>query len=135
MIKRKFFGKKLAGRFVLNDRKSYEAFLASFDDGQEMEMTLSKKVKKRSLAQNAYYWGCVLPIISAETGHSCEELHEIYKRMFLPKQIIEYRDKHIAVPGSTPEASTTMFSEYIDRIGAEAAEMGITIPNPDQAGF
>src|SRR3990167_9114034 len=35
---------------------------------------------QRSTNQNNYYFGVVLAVISAHTGHSPQELHEIFKR-------------------------------------------------------
>ena len=85
----------------------------------------------RSLNQNSYYWGIVLPIIADYTGNTPDELHNIFKRMFLPPKITMYRNKAIKMPSSTTDLSTGGFVEYIDRIIGEAGELGVSIPPPN----
>ncbi len=132
MIKRKFFGKKLGGRFVFRDRALYDAYFGSLEEGVDLELTVAKKRKNRSIPQNSWYWGAILPVISRETGHTCEELHEIFKRMFLPRKMVVYKDKEIQLPGTTTECDTLSFSTFIEHVRAEAASMGITIPEPGE---
>jgi hypothetical protein len=130
MVKQKFTGKKENGKFVFVNRDIYARFMDSVPEGQDLEMTIGKKWRQRSIKQNAYYWSAVLPIIAADTGHTVEELHEVFKGMFLPKKIIDYRGKETAIDGSTPEQGTIEFTAYLENIRAEAASMGINIPDP-----
>ena len=81
----------------------------------------------RSLQQNKYYWLC-LNFMAEHTGHSPEELHEIFKRLYLPAKFITYKGRDIKVPGSTTELSLSDFSMYMMRISAEAAELGVVLP-------
>lgn len=83
--------------------------------------------------QNGYYWAVVLPVISNETGHTSDDLHEIYKSKFSPKRVVRDIDgrEHV-VPMSTSAMSTNEFTEYLDRIMAHAAEYGISIPPPEK---
>jgi len=86
--------------------------------------------KKRSLSQNRYYWGVVLQIISEVTEHSPEELHEVFKEMFLNKVEV----MNILVPESTTKLSKSEFCQYIDRICQWALDfLGIQIPAPNEA--
>lgn len=117
------------------DNRAFETHLASFMDGAHVFVTVDTARPTRSNNQNRYYWGVVLKLIEQHTGHSRKELHEIYKRMFLPPQIIHYMGKDIKLPASSAESDTLEFSTFVDRVRAEAATMGIDIPNPDQVQF
>lgn len=47
----------------------------------------------RSLPLNNYYWGCCLDAIAKHTGHSVDELHEIFVESMLPLVIFrDYQD-------------------------------------------
>jgi hypothetical protein len=95
-------------------------------------VTVERKQAKRSLKQNALYWGIDLPCIGDHTGHTVEELHEIFKRLFLPRKIIRYKGKDITIPGSTTDLTKGGWVEYRMRYSAEAASMGIILPDPTE---
>lgn len=105
----------------------------SSQEGKELTATFSKAKSQRTLSQNAYLWGIVYKLVGEATGHSVNEVHEILKRMFIPPRIIVYRGKELRIAGSTSNLSKIEFSEYLERIRAEAGELGITIPDPEQA--
>lgn len=94
-------------------------------------VSIEKEKQKRSLNANAYLWGVVYKIISKHTGHTEQELHEIYSRMFLKPIFITYKDKEIKLPSGTSELSKLEFIEYTDKVIAEGASMGIEIPPPN----
>ena len=69
------------------------------------------------MAQNRYYWGAYLPIISEETGENdLERLHELFKGLFLTKTIAEVLGKKVRITKSTTELSVSEFMEYITNI-------------------
>ena len=89
------------------------------------------KYRKRSNNQNEYMWGIILPLISEHTGHSVEDLHDIFKTKFLKSKLM-WRGTELVVVGSTTELSTVEFGEYLDKIIAEAGELSIEIPEADK---
>jgi len=104
-------------------------FIIHFINNQrgEFELILKKKKKQRSKAFNRYYW-VYLTIIKNETGNDENDLHDLFKRLFLnPKEIIVL-GKTIKIPGSTTDLNNTEFDEYIRKIEIET---GIKAPNPD----
>lgn len=116
----------------MRDETIFNAFLWKLKDGEEVKVKVTRRRKDRSLDQNAYYWGAVLPVISHETGHTEEELHEIFKRLFLPPRITELHRMRIKLPGSTANLSVAEFYEYVEKVRAWAAtELSINIPDPE----
>jgi len=134
-LERTFTAKVKGKSLTFNNPSLYSRHMQLFEDGDNVLVTIKRQSRSRSNRQNAYYWGVVLDIIAKDTGHTPEELHEIYKRMFLKKKIINYKGKEFPVPGTTTDQDTNEFSEYIERIRAEAASMGILVPDPDGAHF
>lgn len=111
--------------------------------------------KNRSVSQNSYYWGCVLEIISRDTGEvNKDRLHNLFKWKFSPRieikiapktQMSELFDQDTGevfgepqtvnelVPMDTSEMNTIEFEEYLENIRVfMATEYGITIPLPDK---
>lgn len=125
-----FFGYIRGGNLSLNNRQKFQEYLTTLE-GQEIRIVVKRKrFKARSLNQNAWYWGAILPEIAKHTGHTPEDLHEIYKKMFLPKRFTVYHDQEIELLPTTTTLTTAEFGEYIERIRGDAAEMGIVIPDP-----
>src|SRR4051794_1255868 len=71
-------------------KKVIAAFLQRFE-GQDVRVTFSQRTKTRSNNQNRFYWGVVLTMIAAETGHTTEEIHEYMKDKFLPKVYVSIK--------------------------------------------
>jgi hypothetical protein len=116
---------------VLRDETAWKVYLAKLPEGEEIRLRVMRKERTRSVKQNAWYWGCILPIFAEHTGHTVEEIHEIMKRLFLQRKIVSYRGREIPMPGSTSNLSVQEFSEYCERVRAEAASLGLNIPDPD----
>lgn len=89
---------------------------------------IEKEKSKRSLDQNAYLWGVVYKTIAESTGHTEQEIHEYLKRVCLPPQIAKIMGKEIKLPASTTNLDKGAFGQYIERIRAEIAPLGISIP-------
>lgn len=104
--------------------------LSKFKKGINIVVSVEKQYNKRSLNQNAYYHMC-LGIIAEYTGDSPDELHRLFKGMFLPRKDIVLNKKRYSLAGSTTELTKGQFAEYIMKISAEVALMGITLPSPE----
>lgn len=127
-----FLGEISGGRLTIRNRASMEAEIKKYDDCPAVIKIERLKIG-RSLRANAYYWGVVLATISEDTGHTQEELHDVFKKMFLPKKFIRINGKEIQLDGTTTALSREEFGQYIDRIIAEAGGMGIAIPPAESA--
>lgn len=95
------------------------------------KVTIEKSVEKRSPDQNAYLWGVVYKTISDYNGDTLEDLHDYFVRHLLPPKFIKVMGKETKIPSSTTELNKVEFGEYIERIRAEVAPMGIVIPEAD----
>jgi hypothetical protein len=109
------------------DGKRWEA-VKTFLEGQEVEITIGRRRKRRSLAQNSYYWGVVVEAIAEAAGYStAEEAHDALRLHFLEK----HRDGQMPTIRSTAELTTVEFEDYVAKCRQLGAEMfGIYIPDP-----
>jgi hypothetical protein len=122
-----FLGSIEKGVLVVRNRATMAAEIKKYDDCPTI-IKVERLKNSRSRNQNSYYWGVVLDVIANDTGHTQEELHQIFKKMFLPKIFKKLGDKTVIINGSTTALSTDEFARYIDRIIAEVSQIGIAIP-------
>jgi len=105
----------------------------SRNEGKNVQITIGDIGNKRSNNQNAYYWGCVLKLVAEHTGYSENELHEVFKNMFLPKKFVTINDREFEITKSTTQVKTTEFEEYVERIREYAgSELQVAIPLPNE---
>jgi hypothetical protein len=124
-----FRGKIQGGRIQLEQREQFAALIQRLD-GQDVEVILRKLRKQRSLNQNSYFHGVVLPLISEHTGYETEEVKEILKQMFLLVDDGKY--PHCRHTSSLDTAEMAEFTERCRRWAA--IELGVAIPDPGEAG-
>jgi hypothetical protein len=97
------------------DRRDYfEKCIKNFI-GKEISIKIKKNTETRSDRQNRYYW-LYLKIIERETGNESNDMHEYFKRLFLPPVFITVFGKEIKIPKSTTKLDKFEFGEYIRRI-------------------
>jgi hypothetical protein len=90
---------------------------------------IEQEVSTRTLSQNKLYWK-YLGIISMETGDDINDLHEFFRREFLPPKFIKVMGEERKVPRSTTELKKWEFSDYMDKICARTE-----IPIPDTEAY
>ncbi len=119
-----FYGTVKDLQIIQDNKRGYLDFLVQ-NDGKKIVQNLNLDKAKRSLDQNSLYW-LYLGVIANETGHTEEELHRIFKGLFLPKKPVVLKGKTYMLAGSTSELNKPQFSEYMMRIAAET-----NVPIPD----
>lgn len=115
---------------IVYGNENYVRHNLSKFEGKKVIVTVEKPNNKRSLNQNGYYWKC-LQIISEYTGENQDDLHRLFKGMFLTRKEVKLNGKVYSLAGSTIDLTKGQFVEYIMRIGAEAGQLGITLPSPE----
>lgn len=97
-------------------------------------LRITRKTTKRSLPQNKLMW-MWYKCIEDSTGTPANDIHEYYKSKFLcySKTIL---GKECYTVGSTTSLNTAQFTEYLNKIQADAAtELGIRLPLPEDQGY
>ena len=123
---------------LLNDsaQRLLNAAMRSFE-GQRVRVTIQKYVPQRSLEQNAYYFGVVIPafrewFLSAGTNAGEDEIHNWIKRTVW-KHTKLYIDplgnEQVEILSST-KLTTAEWARYTDITIMYAAEHGLAIPYP-----
>lgn len=114
-------------------------FFTTHKDGKYLLST--KNAKKRSLPQNAYYWGIMVPSVRNGLYHAGydevktnDDAHEVIKHLHLKKQIVnKHTGELLSVVGSTAKLSTTEFMEFVENVCRWASMyLGIVIPMPNE---
>lgn len=100
----------------------------------EYTLEIKKKVKKRTVDQNALMW-MWFTCIEDETGTLKQDVHDYYCKMFL-RRIIVINGKEETVVRTTSKLNTAEMTVFLNKIQADAAsEFGIRLPSPDDQYF
>ena len=104
-------------------------------------VTITKYKKSRSLNQNNFYHGCVVPAVKdglVDMGFDKylmdnETVHEFLKSKFLKQDVGVESGEFITITKSTAKLSTTEFIDYIAEIQAWSSTfLNIYIPDPGE---
>lgn len=73
------------GELRITHRAKFDSDIKKYFTGKHVEIIIQKKRKKRSLSQNNYYWGIVIPIVHKgfiDLGNECskEDVHDFLKK-------------------------------------------------------
>ena len=89
------------------------------------------QTRTRSIEQNAYWWGVVIPYIAEASGFTHDEAHEALKAKFLGQDDLATGLRKI---GSTARLDTKAFTELIDQVRQWAQDfLNTHIPAPNEA--
>ena len=126
---------KIKNRLPVITDKLQELF-DSFEDGQDILITIDKTPLSRSLAQNKYYHAVIKVYFfklwrSVIEGITKEMTHEMIKRNFLPFEVETPKGEIVVLYRSTKSLSTKEMGEFIDACrGYYLGETGEDIPLP-----
>lgn len=126
------------GRFRKNTKLIKQA-VQKFE-GKEVEITIKRKYKQRSLPQNAFYWGVTIPtfqnLILEAWGEikGKEETHEILKSQCHYEEKVNPATGEInRIPKSTTELTTAGWLEYEQKMKQFALDFfNATLPEPNE---
>lgn len=126
----------ISNKKVINMAEFREAF-NRLKDGKHLVTV--KDIRRRSVPQNAYYWGVIVPMVRRglyEAGYeevkTNDDAHEVMKHVHLKKRVVSRQTGDVIdLAGSSADLSIPEFAEYIERICQWAAEyLNVVIPSP-----
>lgn len=121
--------------FVVRDEKILENVIAFIrGNGYPLDVEVREHKRTRTKKQNSLYWS-LLGIIAKDKGYDTEDLHLALKIRFLGTQEKTIAGQVYTVPNSTTKLTTTQFTEYVDRVYALGAELGVKLPQPSFWGL
>ena len=127
------------GKLSLKQNSRFISDCAQLKDGENYILTIERQKRKRSLLQNAYYWGVILPIVKnglIDVGYrlTTEAVHEYLKSKFNIIEIVNENTGEILKSiSSTTEMSTSKMMDYFAEITEWAATyLNIQIPEPGE---
>lgn len=138
-MQRAVFTTEIAGGRMLQHRDDVHRLLASME-GRKARITIEEAKRPRSLSQNSYYWGVIIPGVVRVlrfygNNVDAEAAHEFCKATFLPPGGISML---ITPLGDCEHRSTAMLTtaameDYHSHIRAWAAGEGVQIPLPNES--
>ena len=116
------------GKLDIFNREALGEYVKQFD-GRDCYLIVAPVEWQRSNPQNRYYWGVIITTAAAALGYTPEEMHEVFRFMFLRVQ----DDNGFYRVRSTTELTTSEAEEYYANILAFcASELGFSIPEPNE---
>lgn len=133
-----YYGNVTDGALKIIRRKEFDHAVRQFE-GKQIEITIQVKRRKRSIFQNNYYWGVIVPMVQVglnDAGYKLgkEQTHDFIKSQFAIKEIVnEQTGEILKLIGSTAEMTTTEMNEYFSEVVQWAAEyLNVQIPEPGE---
>ena len=119
------------GRLTIDDPAAF-ARVRSTLRGQDVQVLVEPKRKPRSLAENNYYWGVIIPMVSGLLGHTEQETHVDLRAEFLSEYDKPHNIFHIK---STSVMGASDFEKYMSNIRMWASDNGLFIPLPNESNY
>ena len=116
------------GRLAFDDPAAFAKARAELKNC-DVEVYIQKRSKRRSLSENGYYWGVVIPLLCDWCGFSKDEMHDALKNMFLATF-----DEFVGLKKikSTSQLNSADFEKYMSQIRTWASGQGVFIPLPNE---
>ena len=122
-----FVGTAIGGAVQYDLPDNYQRWLVTLE-GQRVVTETKKFRKNRTDAQNRYWWGVVIDILSQHTGYEPEEMHDAIKIKFMPVEKVG-----LIAGKSTTHLTTIEFVDLIERVQRWAAQyLQCYIPDPNE---
>ena len=119
------------------DKRMFSALSRQLKDGH-YEVTVQRLQANRSQHANRYYFGVILAALSEHTGYHVNELHELMKQKFIPKNMALLDGNgdvkgEFVMGGSTRKMKVGEFHTFVERVRQFAAEeLGVYTPDPGE---
>jgi len=98
---------------------------------RKLTVTFATQKSNRSLAQNRLFWSW-MQVLSDETGHTAQEMHDYLVEEFCPMETKEIMGKVVTQHRGTSKLRVQEFSDLLNTIDAWASgDLGIYLPKPE----
>ncbi len=127
-------GRVKAGRLFIDHRRHFDQQVRAMPERWTLEVLVRRLRATRSPEANRYYGGVVLAALSAHTGYTVDELHDLMKMKFLPRALAlndgngEVKGEYV-LGGSTRKLTTGEFHAYVEQVRQFAAELDCVVPD------
>lgn len=108
-------------------------------DGKKIKVTIEERKKTRSIRQNSFYFGVIVPLVTNflnEYGANIDgdEAHEFLKQevMKLRREFVTPDGEVRYITGSTTKLTTAEWELQMDKIRAWAANVSLILPFPNE---
>jgi len=108
-------------------------------EGKKVKVVVGEYKKRRSMAQNSYYWGVVIPRLLGLFNVNGNEMDDEEMHIYVKEHILKLKKKVFSpegefqsIPGSTKKLTTDEFEEAMEKIRVWASEHGLIIPLPNE---
>lgn len=98
-------------------------------EGKPVDVSIRLHRPQRSLSQNAYLHGVVIPLLAEHCGYEPEEMKDALKLKFLRI----HNDTDLPTVRRTRDLTTAEMAEFVRQCQHLAAELGVYIPDPGEA--
>jgi hypothetical protein len=114
------------------DRRRLYKLLSNLSGRHTVQIEKSRQT--RSLPQNKYYWGVIVPILASEFGYYKDEMHELLRRKFLAyTRVNPHTGEEELFAKSTTKLNTAEMEIYLDSIRTWAlSEFSVYLPLPNE---
>lgn len=108
-------------------------------DGKRIKVTIEERKRARTLSQNSFYWGVLVPmVVNFMNDYGAivdgEEVHEFLKQevMKLRTEITTPEGEIKYITGSTAKLSTLEWEMAIEKVRVWAANVDLILPFPNE---
>jgi hypothetical protein len=121
------------GKLQLQGRRLFEEAMRRFPNGY-VRVRIDVPKPQRSSGQNRFWHGVVIPLFAEHCGYTFDEMKDALALKLLPKEVTDLQSGEVhIVPGHTSELNTREFNDLIERAQKLGAELGVYIPDPNEA--
>jgi hypothetical protein len=128
-----FSGTVTKGKLVFDQPENWLVHISKME-GKRVKITVAQVKNTRSLNQNSYYWGVVVPILADYCGYTHDEMHDAMRIKFLSIRSTE--SAKLSTIRSTSKLTTSEFADFVDQIMRWAAtDLSVYIPSPGEVSL
>ncbi|MDE2022437.1 MAG: hypothetical protein KGI71_06015 [Patescibacteria group bacterium] len=100
------------GKIHIHARKEFDLYVSTNFEGEKVGVIVQEVKRGRSLKQNGYYWGVIIPIASDEMGVTPMEAHHILGDEFLRYEKTLSDGRKRTLVRSTSDLNTAEAEDY-----------------------